>query len=96
MAHNCMEEGTHCCMAAILHVVLSSLGMYLISSSGWISSQLDIWPLVTARQAAVLATAIPSVHLSVCPSVTCQYWVKTTAHSTVQFALSDSKMCLVF
>jgi len=44
---------------------------------------------------AVLATAIPSVCLSVCLSVTCWYCVKTTARSTVQFALSDSKMCLV-
>ena len=48
---------------------------------------------------AVLATAIPSVRPSVrpsvCPSVTCRYCVKTTARSTVQFALSDSKMCLV-
>ena len=37
----------------------------------------------------VLATAIPSV----CPSVTRRYCVKTTERSTVQFALSDSKMC---
>ena len=48
---------------------------------------------------AVLATAIPSVcpsvRPSVCPSVTRRYCVKTTARSTVQFALSDSKMCLV-
>ena len=44
---------------------------------------------------AVLATAIPSVRLSVCLSVTRRYCVKTTARSTVQFALSDSKMCLV-
>jgi len=42
---------------------------------------------------AVLATAIPSV---VRPSVTRRYCVKTTARSMVQFALSDSKMCLVF
>ena len=41
---------------------------------------------------AVLATAIPSV----CPSVTRRYCVETTARSTVQFTLSDSKMCLVF
>jgi len=40
---------------------------------------------------AVLAIAIPSV----CPSVTRRYCVKTTARSTVQFALLDSKMCLV-
>ena len=33
--------------------------------------------------------------LSVRPSVTRRYCVKTTARSTVQFALSDSKMCLV-
>ena len=44
-----------------------------------------------ARIASViLATAIPSVR----PSVTRRYCVKTT-HSTVQFALLDSKMCLV-
>jgi len=40
---------------------------------------------------AVLAMAMPSV----CPSITCQYCVKTMARSTVQFAPSDSKMCLV-
>jgi len=40
---------------------------------------------------AVLATAIPSVRLS----ITRRYCVKTMAHSMVQFALSDSKMCLV-
>ena len=44
---------------------------------------------------AVLATATPSVCPSVRLSVTRQYCVKTTAHSTVQFALSNSKMCLV-
>jgi len=46
---------------------------------------------------AVLAMSIPSVCLSVCPSVTRRYCVKTTARtcSTVQFALSDNKMCLV-
>ena len=56
----------------------------------------------TARRfaSAVLATAIrlfvhPFVCPSVCPSVTRRYCVKTTAPSTVQFALSDSKMCLV-
>ena len=36
-----------------------------------------------------------SVRLSV-PSVTRRYCVKTTARSTVLFALSGSKMCLVF
>ena len=47
--------------------------------------------LFTARRitSAVLATAIPSIR----PSVTRRYCVKTTARSTVQFALSDSKMC---
>jgi len=40
---------------------------------------------------AALTTAIPSV----CPSVTRRYCVKTTARSTVQFALLDTKMCLV-
>jgi len=36
-----------------------------------------------------------SVRLSVCLSVTRRYCLKTTARSMVQFALSDSKMCLV-
>ena len=36
------------------------------------------------------------VRLSVRLSVTRRYCVRTTARSTVQFALSDSKMCLVF
>ena len=49
----------------------------------------------------VLATAVPSVCLSVCPSVcqcpsvTRRYCVKTTARTTVQFALLYSEMCLV-
>ena len=56
--------------------------------------------IFTARRnariaSAVLATAIPSVRLSLCLSVTRRYCVKTTARSTVQFALSDSKMCVV-
>jgi len=56
--------------------------------------------LFTARRNAriastVLPTAIPSVRLSVCPSFTHWYCSKTTARSMVQFALSDSKMCLV-
>jgi len=44
---------------------------------------------------AVLAMAFPSVCLSVRPSGTHRYCVETTAGSTVLFALSDSKMCLV-
>ena len=53
--------------------------------------------LFTARRnariaSAVLATAIPSVCLSVCLSVKRRYCVKTTARSTVQFAPLDSKM----
>jgi len=60
----------------------------------------DFYSARNARIAsAVLATAIPSfrpsVRLSVCPSVTRRYCVKTTARSTVQFAPLDSKMCLV-
>ena len=37
----------------------------------------------------------PSVCRSVCLSVIRRYCVKTTAHSMVQFAPLDSKMCLV-
>ena len=56
----------------------------------------DFYSARNARIAsAVLATAIPSVRLSVRPSVTRRYCVKTTARSTVQFAPLDSKMCLV-
>jgi len=49
----------------------------------------------TARRSArfasaVLATAVPSVHPSVCLS-----HAGIVSRSTVQFALSDSKMCLV-
>jgi len=40
---------------------------------------------------AVLAASIPSVHLSVRPSVTRRYCVKTTARSTVQFAPQIAK-----
>ena len=59
-------------------------------------SDLSLFTAHNARIAsAVLATAIPSVCLSVCPSVTCRYCVKTTARSTVQFAPMESKMCLV-
>ena len=43
----------------------------------------------TARRNARIAI------LSVCLSVTHWYCVKMTARSTVQFVLSDSKMCLV-
>jgi len=43
---------------------------------------------------AVLATAIPSVRLSVRLSVTRRYCVKTTARSTVQFAPLHSKICV--
>ena len=60
------------------------------------SEYLGFYSARNARIAsAVLATAIPSVCPSVCLSVTRRYCVKTTAHSTVQFALSDSKMYLV-
>ena len=69
----------------------------------WVLCVWGSWMLVmcviTARRfaSALLATAIPSVRLSlsVHPSVTRRYCVKTMARSTVQFALSDSKMCLV-
>ena len=57
-------------------------------------------PVFTARRnariaSAVLATVIPSVCPSVRLSVTRRYCTKTTARSTVQFALLDSKICLV-
>jgi len=70
----------------------------------YLYSMYTLLPLFTACRNAriasvVLATAIPSVcpsvRLFVCLSVTRRYCVKTTARSTVQFTLSDSKMCLV-
>jgi len=63
----------------VLHAILPALSIF------------------TARLIAssVLTTAIPSVCLSVRPSVTRRYFVKTTARSTVHFALSDSKLSVV-
>jgi len=63
-------------------------------------NSLDFFYNFTARRkariaSAVLAMAFPSVYPSLRPSVTRRYCVKTTARSTAQFALSDSKMCLV-
>ena len=50
----------------------------------------------TARRKARIANAVPAMAFpSVCPSVTRRYCVKMTARSKVQFAQSDSKMCLV-
>ena len=75
----------------IVNVLTSSITFYFFT-------------VFTARRnariaSAVLATAVPSVCLSVRPSVrlsvTRRYFVKTTARSTVQFALSDRTMCLV-
>ena len=47
--------------------------------------------IFTARRNAIANSVCPSV----CLSVTRRYCVKTTARSTVQFALLDSKMCLI-
>jgi len=57
---------------------------------------IDLQTVFTARRnnriaSAVLASAIPSVRLS----VTRRYCVKTTERRLIQFALSDSRMCLV-
>ena len=91
----------HCLAANSFDVFILPLTLYCSQ----VSNQNFI--VFTARRnarnaritSAVLATAIPSVCLSVRPSVrlsvTRRYCVKTTARSTVQFALSDSKMCLV-
>jgi len=49
--------------------------------------------MFTARRNARIASAVLAIAIpSVCLSVTHRYCVKTTAHSTVQFALLDSKM----
>jgi len=71
---------------------------FILALYMWFVSPLTLFTAChNARIAsAVLAIAIPSVCPSVCPSVTRRYSVKTTARSTVQFALSDGKMCLVF
>jgi len=44
---------------------------------------------------SVCPSVCPSDRLSVCPSVTRRYGVKTTARSTVQFSPLDGKICLV-
>jgi len=55
----------------------------------------------TARRNARIASAVLAIAISsdclpaVRLPVTRRYCVKTMARSTVQFALSDSKMCLV-
>ena len=49
----------------------------------------------TRIASAVIAIVIPSVCPSVHLSVTRRYCVKRTAHVTVQFAMLDSKMCLI-
>jgi len=56
----------------------------------------DLIEVLTARRNARIASAVLAIAIpSVCLSVTRRYCVKTTARSTVQFALSDSKTCLV-
>ena len=52
----------------------------------------------SARNARIASAvlAIQQFRPSVSLSVTRRYCVKTTARSKVQFALSDSKMCLVW
>jgi len=50
----------------------------------------------TSYSNSVRLSICPSVRPSVCPSVTRRLCVKATVRSTVQFALSDSKMRLVF
>jgi len=88
-------------------VIISPRGSklnYSISLPLWPKTFPVWWTFYSACNAriasAVLATAIPSVYPSVHPSVrlsvTRRYCVKTAAHSTVQFAPLDSKMCLVF
>ena len=68
----------------------------LLSATNFASCGQLVTALRNARIAsAVLATAIPSVYVSVRLSVTRRYCVKTTPRNTVQFALSDSKMCVV-
>ena len=82
-----LNRGRHLCSAgrpsrwALAHILVS-FSFHFYSARNCIAS-------------AVLATAIPSVCPSVCLSVTRRYCVKTLARSTVQFALSDSKMRLV-
>jgi len=59
------------------------------------SEHLGFYSARNARIAsAVLATAIPSVCLSVRLSVTRRYCVKTTARSTMQFAPLDIAKCV--
>jgi len=55
-----------------------------------------VFRAVMARRSAAASTCYSAIAIpSACLSVTRRYCVKTTARSTVLFALSDSKMCLV-
>jgi len=77
---------------------------WVVSANTWLVTCFGflvyLFVLFTARRNAHIASSYgnsvrPSVCLSIRPSVTRWYCVKTTAHSPVQFALSNSKMCLV-
>jgi len=100
------RNSTHVLQLGELHPPSMLLWIFLLYCCCLSCHKFDVWQIFlcqvhfySARNApiasAVLATAIPSVRLSVRPSVTRQYCVKTTARSTVQFAPLDSKMCLV-
>ena len=81
------------CMVLIFALIFMTFGRHLLDrwksheTSFTCMSMQNFWFL---QRAAMLA-----LQASVCLSVTRWYCVKTTACSTVQSALSDSKMCLV-
>ena len=54
-----------------------------------------VGPWLMARWKALVEFLLSVIELlSVCLSVTRRYCVKTTASSTLQFALSDTKKCV--
>jgi len=82
--HDCTEcSQCHCHMLLLLHLCIECCDSHVLF---FYSA-----PQCSHCKRCISYTAIPSVRLS----VTRRYCVKTTARSTVQFALLDSKMCLV-
>jgi len=75
--------------------ILSTADLFHRESETFFRLRVFIGCLFTARRIASGNSVRLSVRPSVRPSVTRRYCVKTTARSTVQFTLSDSKMCLV-
>ena len=90
----CIYVHSNFCPVAVRHVANCYIRLlyFTLLCVQHIHTGFGFYSVHNARIAsAVLATAIPSV----CLSVTRRFCVKTTTRSTVQYAPLDSKMCLV-